>query len=280
MELIKRDDFNGFPLDIFGEKQVYFITRKQIGEALEYSNPQKAIDKIHERHKEKLDRLSVTVKLTGTDFKMYDTMLYNLNGVLVICRHSRQPKAEALMDKVYDILQNAVVAQAQIIACQSAKIDRLQGKAERLETNLSNTRANYKAEKAENKRLATIAGLESTKEGRTARTFHDALKMAVVEGGYRLDKMRSQSVDRASRQCIGVYDKEYLYMPLELMQWIHNQYAPDGISCFALRADLEKVGVMVKDALGKSYGRTINGKKENCERIYIKYVDDIISIRL
>lgn len=104
--------------------------------------------------------------------------------------------------------------------------------------------------------------------------------MAVVEGGYRLDKMRSQSVDRASRQCIGVYDKEYLYMPLELMQWVYNQYAPDETSCFTLRTDLEKAGVMAKKTLGKSYGRTINGKKEDCERILIRYVDDIISIRL
>lgn len=171
MELIKRDDFNGFPLDIFGEKQVYFITRKQIGEALGYSNPQKVIDNIHARHKERLDSLSVTLNLRGTDLKMYDTMLYNLNGVLVICRNSRQPKAEALMDKVYDILHRAVVIQAQTIARQSAKIDRLQAKTERLEANSNSAHASYKAEKAENKRLATIAGLESTKEGRTARNL-------------------------------------------------------------------------------------------------------------
>lgn len=221
------------------------FTRRQIGEALGYNEPRKAIENIHTRHKEELDKFKgvLTVRTPGGK---QEVVCYNLVGTMRICIYSSQRRA----------------------------------KAECLEANLNSAHASYKAEKAENKRLATIAGLESTKEGRTARAFHDALKMAVVEGGYRLDKMRSQSVDRASRQCIGVYDKEYLYMPLELMQWVYNQYAPDETSCFTLRADLEKAGVMAKKTLGKSYGRTINGKKEDCERILIRYVDDIISIRL
>lgn len=35
------------------------MTRKQIGEALEYANPQKAIAKLHERYKERLDKFLV-----------------------------------------------------------------------------------------------------------------------------------------------------------------------------------------------------------------------------
>jgi hypothetical protein len=34
---------------------------------LEYADPQKAIDKIHERNKERLDKFSTTVKLTGVE---------------------------------------------------------------------------------------------------------------------------------------------------------------------------------------------------------------------
>lgn len=69
-------------------------------------------------------------------------------------------------------------------------------------------------------------------------------------------------------------------MPLELMQWAYNQYAPEKTSYFSLKSDLEKAGVMVKNMLGKSYGRTMNGKKEDCERIYMKYAEDIVSIKL
>lgn len=277
MELLEKNIYNG--LDIYRENSQEVYTRQQLGQALGYKDPKNAISHIHRRHKDELDRFSGVVNVSTPSGKQ-DVFVYNIWGVLRICIYSGRPRAKELLLIVTDRLENTLAAQQVTMARQSAKIDRLQAKAERLETNLSNTRASYKAEKAENKRLATIAGLEQTKEGRTARAFHDALKMAVVEGGYRLDKARSRSVDRASRQCIGVYEKEYLYMPLELMQWVYNQYAPEVISCFTLRADLEKAGVMAKNALGKSYGRTINGKKEDCERILIRYVEDIVSIRL
>lgn len=45
------------------EQNDIFATRKQIGECLNYSDPQKAIDKIHERRKDRLDKFSVTVSL-------------------------------------------------------------------------------------------------------------------------------------------------------------------------------------------------------------------------
>ena len=71
-----------------------WMTRKQIGEALEYSNPQKAIDNLHNGHKDRLDKHSVTLKLGATDNKKYDTTLYNERGVMEICRWSRQPKSK------------------------------------------------------------------------------------------------------------------------------------------------------------------------------------------
>lgn len=67
------------------------MTREQIGRALEYSDPQKAIDNIHSRNFDRLDVLSVTLKLRGTDGKMYDTRVYTLRGAMEICRFSRQP---------------------------------------------------------------------------------------------------------------------------------------------------------------------------------------------
>lgn len=277
MELLEKNIYNG--LDMYREQSQLVFTRRQIGEALGYKQPKKSIEIIHRKHKDELENYCSVIAVM-TEAGKRDAFCYNLAGTMRICTYSSQPRAKELLIVLTDRMQHALVTQQSTIARQSAKIDHLQAKTERLEANLNSAHASYKAEKAENKRLATIAGLESTKEGRTARAFHDALKMAVVVGGYRLDKMRSQSIDRASRQCIGVYDKEYLYMPLELMQWVYNQYAPEEISCFSLRSDLEKAGVMAKNTLGKTYGRTINGKKEDCERIYMKYVEDIVSINL
>lgn len=40
----------------------YLVTREQIGRALGYSNPAKAIEKIHLKHKDRLDRFSCLIK--------------------------------------------------------------------------------------------------------------------------------------------------------------------------------------------------------------------------
>ena len=80
------------------------ITRRQLGEMLEYSDPQNAIDVIHRRNQGRLDPLSVPVKLTGTDGKAYDTRVYGFKGVLEVCRYSQQPNANAVMDWAWETL--------------------------------------------------------------------------------------------------------------------------------------------------------------------------------
>ncbi|QKS43422.1 hypothetical protein HUB94_02555 (plasmid) [Paenibacillus cellulosilyticus] len=82
------------------------MTREQIGRALDYTVPLTAITKIHTRNKERLDMFSVTTKLVGTDGKLYDTYIYNAKGIYEICRWSRQPKANAFFDWVYEVLEN------------------------------------------------------------------------------------------------------------------------------------------------------------------------------
>lgn len=85
----------------------FYMTREQIGRALEYAKkPGDAIEKIHERNPDRLNPLSVTVKLTGTDGKMYNTYVYTLRGVMEICRLSRQPKADKFMDFVWDVMES------------------------------------------------------------------------------------------------------------------------------------------------------------------------------
>ncbi len=82
------------------------LTREQIGSALEYSNPSKAIQKIHLKHKERLDSLSIRVKSSTTtnlgvvENLMTETVYYTERGVMELCRWSRQPKANQFMDWV------------------------------------------------------------------------------------------------------------------------------------------------------------------------------------
>lgn len=107
-ELIKVENtrFGSLTCNIYSNKKGdFFMTRQQIGQALEYSNPDDSIYRIHERHKERLDKFSVTVKLSSTDNKYYDTILYSAKGVYEICRWSRQPKADLFYDFVYEILE-------------------------------------------------------------------------------------------------------------------------------------------------------------------------------
>lgn len=81
------------------------LTREQIGQALEYSDPDVALSKIHKKHKDRLDELSVVTKLVSTDGKEYNTTLYSERGIMEICRWSRQPKANLFMDWVWDIIE-------------------------------------------------------------------------------------------------------------------------------------------------------------------------------
>lgn len=81
------------------------LTREQIGNALEYVNPDDSLSKLHKRHKDRLDNLSVVAKLSSTDGKEYETILYTERGVMEICRWSNKPKANQFMDWVWNIVE-------------------------------------------------------------------------------------------------------------------------------------------------------------------------------
>lgn len=68
------------------------MTRKAIGEFLEYSDPQKAVDKILERNSHILDFQLPSI-VTATDGKNYEVFVYDPTGFLLIVMESGQPKA-------------------------------------------------------------------------------------------------------------------------------------------------------------------------------------------
>lgn len=103
---VESSNFSNIICDYYSNGQgEFFMTRRQIGQALEYADPQKAIDNLHNSHKARLDKFSVTLKSRGTDGKLYNTCFYSAKGIYELCRWSRQKKADEFYDHVYDILE-------------------------------------------------------------------------------------------------------------------------------------------------------------------------------
>lgn len=114
----------------------FWMTREQIGTALDYPEPRKAIQKIHDRHSDRLDKLSGVVSL-GTPGGIQEVYVYSARGVFEICRWSRQTKANDFMDWVWDIVDglrtgkykltqnNSVVPYDKMIADLDAKVAEL-----------------------------------------------------------------------------------------------------------------------------------------------------------
>lgn len=89
----------------YGKKEAWF-TRDEIGSVLGYADPRQSIANIHNRHKERFSDKSVQINLICADGKSYDTTVYNFKGVMEICRWSKQPKADMVMEALYDMAES------------------------------------------------------------------------------------------------------------------------------------------------------------------------------
>ena len=106
LKLITTESFGNISCDFYRNmNDDILLTREQIGTALEYTNPDDALSKIHKRHKDRLDQFSVVAKLSSTDGKEYDTYLYTQKGVMEICRWSTKKKANQFMDWCWDVIE-------------------------------------------------------------------------------------------------------------------------------------------------------------------------------
>lgn len=107
MKLIETRTINNVLVDGYYGDKIAWFTREQIGSALEYDDPTRSISHIHNRHKERLDQFSRVVKLT-TEVQGYNVYVYSIRGVLEICRWSKQPKADMVMDALYDMAESVI----------------------------------------------------------------------------------------------------------------------------------------------------------------------------
>lgn len=111
LKLITTERFGDIACDFYRNmNDNILLTREQIGTALEYTNPRTAIKNIHRKHKDRLDGLSIRIKLGGYQTKPtskneeQERVYYTERGIMELCRWSRQPKANQFMDWCWDIV--------------------------------------------------------------------------------------------------------------------------------------------------------------------------------
>lgn len=113
LKLVKQGEFLGTRCDFYvDEENNIYMSRTQIGYALQYKNPQDAIKKIHLRHYEKLqqryvevvgDNLSPRPRDLG---KKTSIFMYDERGILDVIRWSTTEIADQYFDWEYDIIQS------------------------------------------------------------------------------------------------------------------------------------------------------------------------------
>jgi len=112
MELLTTRNFNNIQLDCYKADNVeddFLATREQIGQLLGYVNPEIAIGLIHKRNADRLDKFSTLIKMNkveGSRTVTRDVIVYTFEGLLEICRWSRQKKANDVIDFLWSVAKD------------------------------------------------------------------------------------------------------------------------------------------------------------------------------
>lgn len=113
LRLVKQGDFLGTKCDFYvDEEDNIYMSRTQIGYALQYKDPANAIKNIHNKNHDRFDKFSILV--TGAQFepplkhnknadKVY---MYIERGIYAMCARSRQPIADNFNDWVMDVISS------------------------------------------------------------------------------------------------------------------------------------------------------------------------------
>ena len=116
LKLATKKLFEGFEIkcyeDISRENGDFFMTRKQISEALGYIDT-KSFDKVIERKRGKVGN-PVHDKLSATDGKQYDTELYSFEQFFELIDGNRQPKAQLFRKWAVLTLKELVTGRAEL----------------------------------------------------------------------------------------------------------------------------------------------------------------------
>ena len=158
LKLITTETFVTLPCNFYrNANNEILLTREQVGQALEYKNPIKAIQKIHLTHQDRLEPLCLRIKSghhqSGgvlSKSEEQERVYYTQRGIMELCRWSRQPKADLFMDWVWDIVEkyrnNELISVNQLlskISDLSEKVSSLQQDLSDMKTQLPKKRYSY-----------------------------------------------------------------------------------------------------------------------------------------
>lgn len=111
LKLVTTENFGSISCDFYRNmNDDILLTREQIESALEYTNPSKAIQQIHLRHKDRLEPLCLRIteirhpQSEGTGIEV-ETVYYTERGIMEICRWSTKRKANQFMDWCWDVIE-------------------------------------------------------------------------------------------------------------------------------------------------------------------------------
>lgn len=172
--------FEDVDCDIYMNDREAYLTREQVGLALGYTDPRVAIAKIHNRHKERLDRYSVVTKLVSADGKSYPTVVYPRRGIMEICRWSSKPRADAFMDFVWSVM-DALVTQPGRVQRERQRFGDVNAAARLLLRTLREADVEPKARLAALERLYQNAGIALLPEGLALEVAADCSLVPVTE---------------------------------------------------------------------------------------------------
>lgn len=226
LKLITTENFEEvIPCDFWADiNDEYFLTREQIGRALEYSNPSEAIKKIHQRHRERLDKFGCLIKseisrggqsgAIDSNGAIQERTFYSRKGIMEICRWSRQPKADEFMDWCWDVIDNLIAKKLKVSENNNIEINKkINQRLSYIETVVSTLAPKTIYSDWKNKVSRTIRYI-ATKLGKDT---NDGIKSIYGEIYKIMRENYDMPVDRYKQQYIEKYDITYTPYAIDIV---------------------------------------------------------------
>lgn len=99
-------EFEDLSLEVRDTDGQLWLTADQLGTALGYSNSRDSVNRLFLRNRDEFtEDMSVTVKLTATDGKEYDTRVFSPRGCYALAFFAKTDRAKAFRRWVLDVLE-------------------------------------------------------------------------------------------------------------------------------------------------------------------------------
>ena len=245
--LIKSAVVNGINIDCYAQEgnnqpgESFWLSREQIGRLLEYEDPMRSIRRLHSRNKKRLDKFSSVVNLTTVEGNRTVTRsmtVYNFKGLLEICRFSNQPKANEVINKLWDIAEEIRRTGFYAVPAVQSQIDALREENSLLREQISLLSKQIEAERSFTilgQAITTISGAVSA--GEAAKIF--AQRGFKIGQNRLLKKCRDKNIlcKRKGRQwnqpTQKAIEKGYCCIALNIGSKATTLFTPKGLQLFS-----------------------------------------------